>query len=70
MRKKIYEEGKKVRAKRFQLDGIQIIRIGVSVLAISLTLSHILDFSHGFTEFLMGMGCSLSLVGAGKRFIE
>ncbi|MCL2160140.1 MAG: hypothetical protein FWH48_12095 [Oscillospiraceae bacterium] len=52
------------------LKGIQIIGIGAAVTAISLIITHTVGFSHDFTSFLMGMGCGLSLVGAGKRFVE
>ena len=52
------------------LKGIQIIRIGLLITAISLILTHTVGFSHEFTSFFMGMGCSLSLVGSGKRFVE
>ena len=52
------------------LKSIQIIRIGVGVLAVSLIVSHAIGLSHELTSFFMGMGCSLSLVGAGKRFAE
>ena len=52
------------------LKGIQIIRIGVAVTAISLIITHTVGLPHEFTSFLMGMGCSLGLVGAGKRFVE
>ena len=54
----------------FMLKGIHLIRIGVSVAAISLIITHTVGFSHELTSFLMGMGCSISLVGAGKRFVE
>jgi hypothetical protein len=50
--------------------GIQIIRIGVGVLAVALVISHTVSLSHEIIAFFMGMGCSLSLVGAGKRFVE
>ena len=52
------------------LKGIQIIRIGLLITAVSLILTHTAGFPHEFTSFFMGMGCSLSLVGAGKRFVE
>jgi hypothetical protein len=52
------------------LKGIQIIRIGLLITAVSLILTHTVDFPHEFTSFFMGMGCSLALVGAGKRFVE
>ena len=52
------------------LNGIQIIRIGLLITAISLILTHTAGFSHEFTSFFMGMGCSLSFVGGGKRFVE
>jgi len=50
--------------------GIKIIRLGLAITVISLVLTHAVGFSHEFTSFLMGMGCGLSLVGAGKRFVE
>ena len=50
--------------------GIQIIRVGVGVLATALVLSHSIGFPHEFSAFFMGFGCSFSLVGAGKRFFE
>ena len=53
------------------LNGIQIIRIGAAVNAIALIMNHIaVGAPHYLTSFLMGMGCSLCLVGAGKRFLE
>ena len=52
------------------LKGVQILRIGVVITAVTLVASHGLGIAHEFTAFLMGVGCSLSLVGAGKRFIE
>ena len=52
------------------LKGVQILRIGVVITAVSLAASHGLGIAHELTTFLMGLGCSLSLVGAGKRFVE
>ncbi|WP_165921081.1 hypothetical protein [Paenibacillus albiflavus] len=52
------------------LKGIQIIRLGVIITAISLIITHTVGLPHEFTAFFMGLGCSLSLVGAGKRFVE
>ena len=52
------------------LKSIQIIRVGIVITAVSLLITHTVGLSHGVTAFFMGMGCSLSLVGAGKRFIE
>jgi len=52
------------------LKGIQIIRIGLAITVISLGLTHVVGLPHELSSFLMGMGCSLSLVGAGKRFVE
>ena len=59
-----------MKIKIFKIKCIQIIRIGVGILATALILSHVPNFSHGFTAFFMGMGCGLSLVGAGKCFID
>ena len=52
------------------LKGIQIIRIGLIITAITLILTHTVGVSHEITSFFMGLGCSLSLVGAGKRLSE
>ena len=52
------------------LKGIQIVRFGVVIITISLILTHAMNFSHEITSFLMGIGCSLSLVGVGKCFAE
>ena len=52
------------------LKGIQIMRIGLLVTALALLVTHTTEVSHGLTAFSMGMGCSLSLVGAGKRARE
>ncbi|MCL2049396.1 MAG: hypothetical protein FWG87_11800 [Defluviitaleaceae bacterium] len=51
-------------------NGIKLIRLGVGILAVSLITSHAFGLPHEATSFLMGMGCSLSIVGAGKRFVE
>ena len=50
--------------------GIQIIRIGLLITAVSLILTHMIGFAHEFTSFFMGIGCSLALIGAGKRLVE
>ena len=52
------------------LKSNQIIGIGVGFLAISLLVSHSIGLSYEFTSFLSGLGCSLTLVGAGRRFVE
>ena len=52
------------------LKGFQIIRLGLLITAFSLVITPTIGFSPEFTSFVMGMGYSLSLVGAGKRFIE
>ena len=51
------------------LKGIQIIGIGLFTNGISY-LVNVIGFSHGLSLFFLGMGCSLILVGAGKRFVE
>ena len=51
------------------LRGEQIIHIGLVITAATLLASNC-GLAHEATAFLMGMGCSLSLVGAGKRFAE
>jgi len=50
------------------IKGIQIIMIGLIITAISLIITHIVGLCHEISSFLLGMGLSLSLVGAGKRF--
>ena len=50
--------------------GIQIIRLAVVITAITLLITHTVGLSHDISAFLMGMGCGLSLVGAGKQFAE
>ena len=52
------------------LRGIQILRIGIAVTSITLGIAHAFDISHGISAFFMGLGCSLTIVGAGKRFVE
>ena len=52
------------------LKGNQIFRIGIIILAISLTTSHSVGLSEVFTNFFLGAGCGLALVGTGKRFVE
>ena len=52
------------------LKGIQIIWLGLAIGAISLILTHTVGIAHEFSSFFLGMGFSLSLVGAGKRFFE
>ena len=52
------------------LKSVQIVRIGVAVTAISLIMAHVAGFPHELTSFWMGMGCSLSIIGEGKRFAE
>jgi len=52
------------------LNGVQIIRIGVLVLATALLLSHVVFVPAAVSEFLSGGGIALMLVGAGKRFAE
>lgn len=52
------------------LKGIQILRIGIAVTSITLGIAHAFDISHGISAFFMGLGCSLTIVGAGKRFVE
>ena len=52
------------------LSGMQIIRTGVVITVITLLLVHSVGLLHEISSFLMGMGCSLSLVGAGRRFME
>ena len=52
------------------VKGILIIRVGIVITAVTLLLTHSIGLPHGLSAFFMGMGCSLSLVGAGKRFVE
>ncbi|MCL1789311.1 MAG: hypothetical protein FWG33_03055 [Oscillospiraceae bacterium] len=52
------------------LKGLQIIRIGLITFTVSLMITHTVGGFHELTAFLSGLGVSLSLVGAGKRFIE
>ena len=52
------------------LKGIRISMIGVAIMAISLIITHSVGLPHEISSFLMGMGCSISIVGAGKRFVE
>ena len=63
---------KKRKEGLFMLNGIQIIRIGIAVTVIALVITHTVDATphDEVTSFFMGMGCSLSIVGAGKRFFE
>jgi len=51
------------------LKGIQIIGIGLFINGISY-LINLTGFSHELSLFFLGMGCSLVLVGAGKRFLK
>ena len=52
------------------LTGTQIYRVGLGILAIVLILSHSVGLPESFAAFAMGLGCSLSLVGVGKCFVE
>ena len=52
------------------LKGIQILRIGLLITAITLGIAHIFNISHDFLAFFVGLGCSLTLVGTGKQFAE
>ena len=51
------------------LKGSQISGIGAIIFAGSLIISHAAGF-YLITDFFTGIGCSLTLVGAVKRFIE
>ena len=50
--------------------GTALIRIGLLIFAIALLLARGLNIDNAITAFLLGLGCALSLVGAGKRFFE
>ena len=52
------------------LKDIQIIRVAAAITTITLLITQTVGLSHDIAAFLMGMGCGLSLVGAGKRFVE
>ena len=52
------------------LKSIHIIRIGITGIAVALVMTHVFTgISHEVTSFIMGMGCGLSLTGAGKSFV-
>ena len=52
------------------LKGIHIIRVAAVITAITLLITYTVGLSHDISAFLMGMGCGLILVGAGKQFVE
>jgi len=52
------------------VKGNRIFKIGVAIFSISLLISYSINFWEPLTSFLNGVGCSLSMVGAGKHFIE
>jgi hypothetical protein len=51
-------------------EGIQIIRIGLTITAVSMLITHTIGSTHEFMAFFMGMGCALTLTGAGKRLFD
>lgn len=52
------------------LKGIQIMRVGLTIFVIALVMNHTIELFREFTAFFSGVGCSISIVGAGKQFVE